>query len=253
MPTVVHVAPHPDDESLAVPCTLLALRDAGWTVVNVAAGLGRPGDHERRAAELDAALAVAGFRSERSPSLPGLSRDDDLAGAASVLAVELAEIVARHGAELVVGPHPLDGHHGHVAVGAAIRRLLESLERPPIWWMWSLWRELPRPTLMVDCHADHLAVAGTMLEQYTGENSRNDYREVLVPMRVVHAVLGTEKVFGYGATRAAVAPGITHAELLTEVAVRDGTWCVGAPRVLDPGDVATVWAPLDDLAILGGD
>ena len=35
--TVLHLSPHPDDEIAGMPATLMALRDAGWRVVNVAA------------------------------------------------------------------------------------------------------------------------------------------------------------------------------------------------------------------------
>jgi len=31
---VLHLAPHPDDEALGAPATLLALRDAGHRVIN---------------------------------------------------------------------------------------------------------------------------------------------------------------------------------------------------------------------------
>ena len=45
---VIHPHSHPDDESIAAPCTLLALKDAGWREVNFAASLGRPADRPRR-------------------------------------------------------------------------------------------------------------------------------------------------------------------------------------------------------------
>jgi LmbE family N-acetylglucosaminyl deacetylase len=58
---VLHVAPHPDDELLGAPAHLMALRDAGWRVVNVAVSLGRPGDRVRRRAEVGEACRRAGF------------------------------------------------------------------------------------------------------------------------------------------------------------------------------------------------
>ena len=79
--TVLHLSPHPDDEIAGAPATLMALRDAGWRVVNVACGLGRPAQHQRRRAEVEEACRRAGFELlVCDPPLP-LSAGDDLAGA----------------------------------------------------------------------------------------------------------------------------------------------------------------------------
>ena len=61
-----------------MPATLMALRDAGWRIVNLACGLGRPAQHQRRRAEVEEACRRAGF--ELLPSDPplALSADDDL-------------------------------------------------------------------------------------------------------------------------------------------------------------------------------
>src|SRR4051794_35465587 len=60
-PVVVHVSPHPDDEAAGAPATLLTLRDAGWTVINLLTNLGRPGDQERRHGEARLAAQRARF------------------------------------------------------------------------------------------------------------------------------------------------------------------------------------------------
>ena len=36
--TLLHLSPHPDDELAGMPATLMALRDAGWRIVNLACG-----------------------------------------------------------------------------------------------------------------------------------------------------------------------------------------------------------------------
>ena len=245
MPTVVHVSPHPDDESLGAPCTLLSLRDLGWRVVNVAAGLGRPADHERRRAELTAALRVAGFTYEESPSLPG-SPAATTSPVPAILTRELAGIVERHDAELVIGPHPHDGHHGHETVARAIRQLVWTSRAPADLVDVAALGRSPRPTLMVPCGEDHLRTSARMLDQHAGENDRNDYRALQTSMRVANAVRGVETVFGFGSARGDAA-SVTSAELLTEVTAHRHRWFVGRPRMLDqPGE----WAPLDDLSIL---
>ena len=52
-PTVVHVAPHPDDEALGCPGALLHLYDRGWRVISVLASLGFPNQWERRREEFE--------------------------------------------------------------------------------------------------------------------------------------------------------------------------------------------------------
>ena len=49
---VLHISPHPDDELVGAPATLMALRDAGHEVTNLALSLGRPEDHDRRRAAI---------------------------------------------------------------------------------------------------------------------------------------------------------------------------------------------------------
>jgi hypothetical protein len=90
-----------------------------------------------------------------------------------------------------------------------------------------------------------------MLEQYEGENARNDYREMHEATRLVNAVRGVETVFGFGSARDARLTGIRRAELFTEVTVQKHRWMVGIPRILDPNDAAAPrWDRLDDLSIM---
>lgn len=95
MPTVLHVAPHPDDELLPAGGTLLRLRDAGWSVVNLACSLGRPAQHARRRAELEEACARAGFAlriaAAAEAPLDGAALRAEIAGALDDLAPELLD------------------------------------------------------------------------------------------------------------------------------------------------------------------
>src|SRR6186997_2544712 len=59
--TVLHLAPHPDDEAIAAAATLLALRDSGHRVINLAVSLGRREQRTRRRRELAEACRRADF------------------------------------------------------------------------------------------------------------------------------------------------------------------------------------------------
>jgi hypothetical protein len=198
-----------------------------------------------------AALEIAGFEHyEASPA--AISRGDDLGAACGRLTGDLTELVRERDAELIIGPHPRDGHHGHATVARAVRQTVWAAQRPLQWWMWSVWADLPRPTLVVDCEPAHLATSMKMLEQHAGENGRNDYREMHDAVRAVNAVRGVEKVFGFGSAPGEQLRGISRAELLTEITARRHRWLIGSPRVLDlDGGVRPPrWSALDDLSLL---
>jgi hypothetical protein len=264
MPTVIHVSPHPDDESIAAPCTLLALQRNGWKVINYAVGLGRESDRARRRQELERALShtrIEGGKGWRNltPVTPiGISRGDNLRAASQTLTHHLLKLIDDEHADLIVGPHPRDGHHGHVAVARAIRQALWSARRPPVWWMWSIWSDLLRPTLIVECHPDDLDTSILMLKEYAGENRRSDYVAGTRALRVTNAVFGIEKTLGWGSAPRERLAGIEQAELLTEIHVRrtrtlgrPRAWMVARPRVLEPENaLAAQWDKLDDFSIL---
>jgi LmbE family N-acetylglucosaminyl deacetylase len=217
VPTVLHVSPHPDDEALGAPATLLLLRRAGWRVVNVVARVGQPTDHARRRAEAIDATERAGFELM-------LPDDRDFSS-------RLAALVRAHRPEIVVSPWPDDVQPTHEAVARTTGDTIASCEPHPVWWQWGLWADLRAPTLYVPFDASVLADAQHVLAAYTGELARNDYARLLEARAVAHAVLGSERVFGFGRGRASTPP---YAELLTEMRRVRGTWEPGAPRVLDP-------------------
>jgi LmbE family N-acetylglucosaminyl deacetylase len=215
--TVLHVSPHPDDEALGAPATLLLLRAAGWHVVNALAGLGVPEHAARRRAEAADAAGRAGFELVLPDERP--------------LDERITALVCHHAPEIVVSPSPDDGHPTHEATARATNDALASLPESPRWWQWGLWADLRSPTLFVPFDAEVLADAQHVLAAYTGELARNDYARLLDARSVAHAVLGSERVFGFGAARASTLP---YAEVLTELRRIDGGWSPGEPRVLDP-------------------
>jgi LmbE family N-acetylglucosaminyl deacetylase len=232
-PSVIAVSPHPDDELLGAPATLMALRDSGWRVINLVCSLGRPEDHERRRAEVIAACRAAAFDLEIPDGLGPMGRDDDLERAQSRCSAAIVELVQRSGARLIVGPSPHDGHHGHETVGRAIRDAVEARREPMRVMFWGLWGELPIPNLFVPFDAPRLLEIQRALSSHAGELERNRFDRLLTGRASANAVLGPERVSGFGAT------GARHeyAELLIDAGWSPGAgWELAPPREFDPAD-----------------
>lgn len=248
-PTVLHVGPHPDDEILGAGGALRALATNGWQVHNLACSLGRPADHQRRRNELLCAAEKVGFETTIMNPPAKISSGDDLEQSEEVIADAVAELVTRTTADIVVSPHPHDGHHGHEVVARGVCRALSTMgDAGPRWWMWGLWSDLPFPSIYVPFGDSIMAELCQGLAEYVGENARTPY-DVLHPARAAaYAVLGPERVFGFGSATASEQP---YADLLTEVRRVDDRWYLGRPRVLDPadpfGDHATDIGPGEDI------
>lgn len=229
--TLLHLAPHPDDEVTGGPAIMLALQASGHRIINVACGLGRPEDHERRAAEVRESCGRAKFEL-LIPSPPvAISSGDDLEAAQVELARLISGLVRRESVDIVFSPSPHDRHPGHEVVGRAALDALSPLEdSAPAWWMWGLWADLPFPTVIAYFGAERLNQILDSLDAYTGELERNDYRRLVKGRAEANAVLGPERVFGFGR------PGRRGdlAELATEAIFKDGDWRLGTSRQLDP-------------------
>jgi hypothetical protein len=240
--TVLHFAAHPDDELIGPPATLMALRDAGYRVLNVACGLGRPEQRARRTAELQEASRRAGFEA-LVPEHPPIatSRTDDIPTVTAEVLQLAKTTIAEYRPEIVLSPTPHDRHPSHELVARALRdALLEDPADPPRWWMWGLWGELPMPTIGTPFEQPRLEDILTALGAYSGELSRNDYESLVRGKAITSATLGSELLFGFGGKEIAPAP---YVELLTETILVDGRWLLGTPRWLDtqapsppPGD-----------------
>lgn len=228
---ILHVSPHPDDELIGAPATLMALRDAGHDIVNLALGLGRPADHARRRAEVTEACGRAGFDLIVAEPPIAMSADDSRADAEERIRWKVG--IALDGADppdLVVGPSPHDVHHAHELTGRAIRDALAARSTPPAWWMWAIWGDLPMPTIVTtfdDARAQEIAHA---LSAHEGEVARADHRVHLGARGRLTAITAGEKVFGFGAPALAA----DQAEVVTEVVRSAGAWMLGAARALDP-------------------
>jgi LmbE family N-acetylglucosaminyl deacetylase len=220
---VLHVSPHSDDEAIAAGMTLAMLARSGWQVVNLLLSAGRPGQEERRRAEAAEAARRAGYRLDVA--------EPDALVTADACRRAVADAITRYRPGLLISPQPHDDHPGHERAGHAVRDELAERADPPTWWMWGLWAELATPTLYVPCAADDLAAALEVLTAYAGELARNDYSRLVKGRAASNAVLGSERIFGYGSSAASDLP---FAELFTEAVRHDGRWYAGTLRLLDP-------------------
>jgi len=199
-PVVLHVSPHPDDELIGAPATLMALRDAGWRVVNLAWGLGgEEASRPIRRAELEEACRRAGFE---------LRLPADLASASGpARRDEVQTLIGELAPEVVVSPGPEDRHPTHLEVAAAV-----AAARPRRWWQWALWGSLPEPTLAVGFDEARLGEILAALSAHRSQLERNDFRRLVHGRAEAAAVLAPELIGGFGA--AGTAP--PYAELLSE-------------------------------------
>ena len=197
--TALHLSPHPDDEVAGMPATLMALRDAGWRIVNLACGLGRPAQHQRRRSEVEEACRRAGFELlPCEPPLP-LSGGDDLAAAEETLVTLLGAVLPALDAAIVCAPSPHDGHHAHELVGRAARRALAAHPGPtPPLWLWGIWADLPFPTMLTPFDGARLGEVKHALAAHASEQARLPLDRLIEARAVLNAGVGEERVYGSG-------------------------------------------------------
>jgi hypothetical protein len=98
--------------------------------------------------------------------------------------------------------------------------------------MWGVWGDLPAPNVYYGFDAAVLDRALHILDAYAGELERNDYRPFLTGRAACNAVMGSERVFGFGSPAASTRP---YADLVTEVRLVDGRFMASEPHHLDEG------------------
>lgn len=229
----LQVSPHPDDELLGAGATLTLLRDRGWHVLNLAVSLGRREDHQRRRAELIEAGRRLDISVEICQPPLDISNGDDLDRAENLLTDRLVEMIGSGSVDLILGPQAEDSHPGHEMAGRAVARSLEHIARPVPWWAWGLWADLRSPNVFVAFDDPVLHQVAFALDAYAGECTRNGYQELWPARSTANAVLGSERVFGFGAGRASPLP---YAELYAERSFHEGRWRTSPPRMCDVDD-----------------
>jgi len=238
VPTALHLSPHPDDEGLGAPVTLLLLVARGWRVVNLACTLGRAEQHARRRRELSESCRRLGLESEvvQPPVAMSVGAGDDLDAARRELAGSIASALARLSPTLLIGPAPSDAHPAHAMVASAAADALTPGPAPTRWWQWSLWSDHPSPNLITPVSPEHIEAASHALEAHAGELARTDYHTLLRARAEVAGVVADERVFGFGSRRESSlppAPRPALAELLCDLERDDGPWRPRPPRLLD--------------------
>jgi LmbE family N-acetylglucosaminyl deacetylase len=225
------LAPHPDDEILGAGAAHIALARAGHEVSVYPVTLGRHGDHERRHDELVRSCRVAGMTLIDAPPLDMSSGEhDDLHSAAAAL----IDAIPPHldGVDIVSGPSARDVHPAHEAIARAVASAIEATGAERRLWLWSIWGALPRPTLWFPFNDELLDHQLAALGEHRSQVVRNDFQRLVRGRAEAASVLGPELLFGFGIE----APPAPYAELLCEVAYRDGVWHAGRERQLDPED-----------------
>ncbi len=183
-PTVLILAPHPDDECLMGVLPRRLQRESGWRVIAVAATLGSRLDRrDARRAEMSAACARLGWEFACAADRP------------------LHEIVRDARPELVLLPHRRDANATHRAVHrralAALRRA--ELKSGAVAAETEYWSTLEDPNALVEADP---AVAADLLAALTchaGEVARNPYHALWPCWLADGARRGAELVGGRGA------------------------------------------------------
>jgi LmbE family N-acetylglucosaminyl deacetylase len=197
LPVALLLSPHPDDELLGCPAHLLALRDAGWRIVNLALSLGREGQRARRRLELEEACRRAGFELVIGPPelrIPGADGGRKEIEQAAARVLELARSLA---SSLIVAPSPHDDHPSHERVGRLALAAARAGAAQRV-WLWGLWADLAAPNSVCVFDERRLGEIEGALSAHAGELVRNDYRRLLRARAEAAAVLLPERAFGHG-------------------------------------------------------
>jgi LmbE family N-acetylglucosaminyl deacetylase len=244
--TVLAVSPHPDDELLGAGGTLLCLRAAGASVVNLACGLGRVADHARRRAELEDACARAGFELEIVEPPVAMSGGDDLRAAEDRIAGVVADALARLRPALVLSPSPSDLQRAHELVARAAIRAVERAAVTQRVAFWGLWASLPVTTTVVQLPAEALDRLTVALAAHRGELARAPYGDLVRARARGAAIVEFERALGFGLAH----PGgeLRYADALWELrfAPREG-WSQALARVVPASELLAVdreWRPV---------
>ncbi len=196
-PNVVLLAPHPDDETLALGGTLADLADRAATVTVVVAthGGSGPGSTERRI-EAERAIAILGAHIKTVWwNLP----DGDLHNSVAEMTERLLELVDAQ--TLLLAPIECDGHSDHEALAAAAEAVARdrdaALLQYPIWlWHWATPDDIDWTRLRTVAPSLRALIAkGAAIDCYTSQLASPDGYPVIGPAVYARARRVMETVF----------------------------------------------------------
>lgn len=181
VPSVLIVAPHPDDECLM----------GGYAL--------------RMRAEWKARVSVLPF-SLGSKKERQSARLNELKQACQVLDFEclephqnVAAAIEAVGADVVFSPHREDGHPTHQLAAETTALAFKTLKaKDPtaqfLWFQTEFWAQMPKPNLLIPLRPEHVTLIGLALLKHVGEVSRNPYHLRLPSWYVDQVRRGSEMV-----------------------------------------------------------
>jgi LmbE family N-acetylglucosaminyl deacetylase len=224
-PNVLIFSPHPDDECITGGLALRLLREARWSVVNVAVTLGS--DRARltaRRLELKNACASLGFKLI-VPSKHGLERINPESRKKNpalwrTAVKTIAAILAEQRPRVIFVPHENDVHPAHVGAHLLVLDALKTLPRSFACFVveTEFWGQMANPNLLVEIGANDLADLVAALSFHVGEVKRNPYHARLPAWMLDNVRRGAELVGGRGAK----APDFAFATIYRLQKWRDG-------------------------------
>ena len=204
-PKALFFAPHPDDETIQGGLALRLLREANWSIINVAVTQGSNRERQAgRLSELRAACDYLGFGLlQTAPN--GLekvgpkTRENDPKHWSEMVSV-IAGILAAQKPRAIFFPHDQDWNGTHVGVHWLVMDALRSL--PASFSCYCVetefWGQNDSPNLMVEYSEADVADLMAATSFHVGEVQRNPYH-VLIPAWMMDNVRrGAELVGGQG-------------------------------------------------------
>ncbi len=204
-PKALFFAPHPDDETIQGGLALRLLREANWSVVNVAVTQGSKKERQAaRLAELRGACDFLGFGLKQTApdgleKVTPKTRETDQPLWSQMVKV-IAKILAEEKPKVIFFPHAKDWNGTHIGVHHLLTDALQTL--PASFTCFCVetefWGQNDSPNLMVEYSAQDVADLMAATSFHVGEVQRNPYH-VLIPAWMMDNVRrGAELVGGQG-------------------------------------------------------
>ncbi|MEW6428580.1 MAG: PIG-L family deacetylase [Thermodesulfobacteriota bacterium] len=205
---VVLCSPHPDDEAIVGLLPLRLRQEADCRVINLLFTLGsdrtRRGERCREAA---ASSRLSGFEVLLAAEPEGLDRlslrelREDRPRFESMVDLVASRLTDLR-PDLVVYPHPHDGHPTHEAVAAivteALRRRAQAGAAAILAVQTECWRQLQQPNLLVGAGAGDVGRLCAAIAAHAGEVARHPYHRRQPVRMLENAFRGSELVRGFG-------------------------------------------------------